>query len=179
MKEVTILGMGPSYIELQKPFGELWAVLYQVRHCRHIDRLFCAHDWGMYDPETMEIIRQRQEAEGFQIISTMPPPAPIKGTPYPIEEVITDFQTKYFRDIVCFMIALAIHEGYDPIHFYGVDCRSYSTYAEEKAPTEFWCGVARGRGIQLHIASMSPLCHLLDDAGQPINLPEKEMCHRL
>ena len=109
---------------------------------------------------------------GCELVSATPHPS-LPTTVYPIEEVLDEFKVRYFRDNVSYMIAYAIMCKYDMIRFYGIDCLIHSTYIEHKAPTEFWCGVARGRGIRLGVAPSSGLCRLSDDSAvKPLVMPE-------
>jgi len=71
--------------------------------------------------------------------------------PYPLREVTEFFGTDYFQDSSCFMIALAIYQGFDVISLYGFNYSWGTTYVYEKPGTMFWLGVAMGRGIKVNV----------------------------
>jgi len=149
MKQIAILGMGPSHVELKAPF-ETWTVPYTVQYRHPISRIFCVHSWSEYDPNTMRLIALRQGREGFDIISSTPLPPGLKGTIYPIEEVLKASGVKIFSDLTCYMMAYAIYiEKVDKIWWYGIDCLGYTNYTIERGAVEFWAGVARGKGIEV------------------------------
>ena len=70
---------------------------------------------------------------------------------YPIEEVKKFFGTDYFVDSCCYMVALAIYQGFDHIRFYGFTYGWGSAYVEEKPGVVFWLGIALGRGLRVSI----------------------------
>ena len=49
------------------------------------------------------------------------------------------------------MIALAIYEDFDIIHVYGVDMAVCGEYEQQRPSCEFFCGIAKGKGIELYI----------------------------
>ena len=173
MKEVIILAVGPSYVEC--PYdAEVWAcwstIIRDDHPAQRIDKLITVHSQQMECPSQAwwDYLHRAQKRLGFEII-TPEPWEGIKTTPYPIEDILKTFGTAYFVDSVCYMIALAIYQGYEMIRFYGVDCRAYAYAVTERACTEFWCGVARGKGLQLRIAGT--LCNVLETGSQPVKLP--------
>ena len=69
---------------------------------------------------------------------------------YPVEEMIKKFGG-YFTNSVSWMIALAIHEGAEEIHVYGVDMAVGSEYESQRPSCEYFLGVAVGMGIKIYI----------------------------
>jgi hypothetical protein len=67
----------------------------------------------------------------------------------------------YFTNSVSFMIALAIYEGFDEIHLYGVDMAVGSEYEQQRPSCEFWVGFGKGRGIKFYIPEQSDLIKTL------------------
>lgn len=171
MREVTILGMGPSYIEC--PYDtEIWICMSQLFYAKHLDAVFCFHDWAEYEKDWLEKLMKKYEA-GCRIVASTRHPE-IDVTLFPIEEILNEFRVKYFRDTIALMIAYAIYCRYERIKIYGCDCMAHSVYIDEKAPTEFWCGVARGRGIELKLAPSTPLCRIEGEAFiKPKPIPAK------
>lgn len=87
---------------------------------------------------------------------------------YPLEEILNEFKpcflredrARYFTNSISYMIALAIYEGFEEIHIYGVDMATNavdSEYAKQRPSCEFWLGVAVGRGIKIEIPDESDL----------------------
>lgn len=66
---------------------------------------------------------------------------------------------EFFTSSVDFMLALAIHEGVDRIELYGVDMyEAPHERGEQRNGAHYWIGIARGRGIDVHIPDDSSLC---------------------
>lgn len=78
------------------------------------------------------------------------------ATVYPLAEVLGTFGG-YFTNTVSYMIALAIHEGFEEIHVYGVDMAVDSEYHHQRPSCEYFLGVAVGRGIKIHVPAEADL----------------------
>ena len=68
---------------------------------------------------------------------------------YPIEEVIKEFQTGYFSNGICYMIALGLIKGIKHFNFFGVNHSRISLldeYSLQKPGVDYWLGIIRGRG---------------------------------
>ena len=101
---------------------------------------------------------------------------------YPLEDMITEFDPKlrrlewskpfshsadldwngYFTNTVSYMIALAIHDGYEEIGIYGVDMATSqggigNEYAAQRPSCEYYIGVAQGKGIKVTIPDEADL----------------------
>src|SRR3990167_3047914 len=70
--------------------------------------------------------------------------------PYPVEEMIAKFGG-YFTNSVSWMIALAINEGAEEIHVYGVDMAVDTEYHHQRPSCEYFLGIAVGMGIKVYI----------------------------
>jgi hypothetical protein len=77
---------------------------------------------------------------------------------YPLAEVTQTIGVPYFMSSVAYMLALAIHQGAEEIALWGVDMAANDEYACQKANAEYLIGLARGKGIVVHIPDESPLC---------------------
>jgi hypothetical protein len=78
---------------------------------------------------------------------------------FPLKEITESFQFgKYMTNSISYMTALAIYEGYEEIHIYGVDMAVGTEYVNQRPSCEYWVGVAAGRGIKLFIPNASDLC---------------------
>lgn len=63
----------------------------------------------------------------------------------------------YLTSSIAQQIALAIAEGYDEIHLYGIDLNTDSEYAWQKPGVEYMIGVAAGKGIKVVLPDNCPL----------------------
>lgn len=98
---------------------------------------------------------------------------------YPIEDMITEFDPQkrlhvwkepfknsyaldwngYLTNSVSYMIAIAIHAGYEEIGIYGVDMAQIAggEYSMQRASCEYYVGIAVGRGIKVTIPASADL----------------------
>lgn len=85
---------------------------------------------------------------------------------YPFEEMVQEFgiprkgfaeKDAYFTNSISFMIALAIHEGFEEIHVYGVDMAVNEEYHFQRPSCEYYLGIAMGRGIKVYLPPESDL----------------------
>ena len=53
------------------------------------------------------------------------------------------------------MTALAIYEGFDEISFYGINQSLQTEYEKQLPCTDFWVGIALGKGIRVNIQKHS------------------------
>lgn len=181
-KELIILAMGPS--RGQCPFDcEVWALNMghqQIDEMKgKLDKLFMAHgqvinkqtkkkyfDWNEY---------RKMADEGIELINIHR----VKDVPfkiYPLKRLIEKFQTDYFTDTICYMLAYALDKSVDRIdnHFvfkenpytrlklYGVDMQQKDEYQWEKPGIEFWLGICKGIGIDYTISEGSALFDTVD-----------------
>ena len=63
----------------------------------------------------------------------------------------------YLSSSIAYEIALAIYEGFEEIHLYGVDLNTEAEYAWQKPGVEYWLGIAQGRGIKVVLPANCPL----------------------
>lgn len=73
---------------------------------------------------------------------------------YPLEEIKREFfrnvnRVQFFTSTIAYMIALAIHEGAEEISLFGINQALQTEYAHHLPCTDFWLGVAVGRGIKV------------------------------
>jgi hypothetical protein len=76
---------------------------------------------------------------------------------YPLAEVAKT-TGDYFSSSIAYLMALAIHEGAEEIGLYGVAMEGHDEYGYQRPNMEYLVGLARGRGIKVHIPEQSPLC---------------------
>jgi hypothetical protein len=76
---------------------------------------------------------------------------------YPLEAV-AQTTGDYFSSSVGYLMALAIHEGAEEIALYGVAMEGHDEYGYQRPNMEYLIGLARGKGIKVHIPEQSSLC---------------------
>lgn len=156
--KVAIVGSADTSRDLAPYADESWDIwtlndMYKV--APRMDRTFQLHD-----PD-----RVRQlDPEGWTFITTtqvpvwMHRPVPEVSTAqqYPTETIVKEFG-RYFTNSISWMIALAIYEGADEIGVWGVDMAHGTEYAAQRPSCEYFLGIAKGRGIPLHLPEVSDL----------------------
>lgn len=81
---------------------------------------------------------------------------------YPFDEV-EKTTGRYWNSSIAYALALAIHDGAEQIGIYGVDMKGDDEYGYQKPNMEYLIGLARGKGIKVHIPASSPLCKFQPD----------------
>lgn len=179
MKKVAIVGYAPS--RDMAPFNEegweIWGLNDLYQHIPKYDRWFQIHTANEVQRRFLELPETRDSWDKHvEKLKTMQCPIYMQfthpGIPnsvaYPLETMYEHFgqcfvnpdHAKYFTNSISFMLALAIYEGYDEIHVYGVDMATANwdgEYAHQRPSCEFWLGVAAGRGIKIFIPDQSDL----------------------
>lgn len=75
---------------------------------------------------------------------------------YPLKQILEKFGN-YFTNSISWMLALAIHEGFEEIHVYGVDMAVDTEYHHQRPSCEYFLGLARGMGIKIYIPDTADL----------------------
>jgi hypothetical protein len=70
---------------------------------------------------------------------------------YPYETISDCFKTDYFSNTVDFALAMALYSGFDEIDLYGITMEEGSEYSYQKPGCDFWCGVAKGMGVNIRV----------------------------
>ena len=68
--------------------------------------------------------------------------------PYPLDDIIKEFNSDYFGSGVDYAIAFAIYSGATEIHLWGILMILKFEYAHQKPSVEHWLGIAKGHGIK-------------------------------
>jgi hypothetical protein len=82
---------------------------------------------------------------------------------YPFDRIVEKFNIFHDRkevnmtNSISWMIALAIDEGFEEIHIYGVNMSHQSEYQSQKPSCEYYLGLAKGMGIKIYVPSESDL----------------------
>ncbi len=150
---------------------EIWSVNNLYSFIPRTDRIFELH------PRELLEEREHHGTPGGEHLTTLKQitipvymqkkyediPASIE---YPLQEMIERFgiprmagkqKDAYFTNSISFMLALAITEGFQTIHLYGVDMAVGSEYDSQRPSCEYYIGIAKGLGIDVRIPTASDL----------------------
>ena len=186
-RELIILGMGATRRLCPFDGVELWSVntgYMQIAEINeqnpdlsaYLNKVFLAHiqhqredDKGLaYSFEQFNLMTEH----GIEIINTHRCKG-LKSKLYPFKRIVKKFNTEYFSNTICYMLAYAIDQAtvkssngsLQPlqlrypfkIRFYGVDMLTYDEYEWEKGGLEYWMGKAESLGIEIDICNGSTL----------------------
>lgn len=185
MKELIILGMGPTRVDCPFDADEVWGVNNGYRQVMElsgkISKLFICHRGQEYDWENDPIFNWEEQnilaKAGVEIMSLFKLKDVKKITRIPFRAMVKKFGTNYFSDSIAYMIAYALHlntrkiKGLlklkEPmkIRMYGVDMHTKDEYATERGGIEYFIAVARTLGVDFWIHPESSVCKT--DNGKP------------
>lgn len=165
--KVAILGLSESS-RREAPWGdpewELWGLAWDAeRHRMH--RTFEMHEMALiegfrsyYKPDYLQDLALQ--------VNLYSADGAVKGsTVYPFDEVAKTIGAEYWCSSMAYMASLAIHEDAEEIGLFGIDMSDDGAYGYQKPNMEYLIGLARGRGITVHIPDSSPLCKYVDSPG--------------
>ena len=169
MKSVALLGGADITRGAVKDTtaDEVWTVNWNYLYdwVPRIDRLFEMHPiWVYGDTDKDEWIKPRKHWKWLQDGEKDYPIYMLKHCPevpscvrYPIEEITKDLfgdrllkgdePSNFYCSSVDYMLALAIHEGFECIEMYGIEMGSNTEYRYQRESAAYFSGVAIGRGI--------------------------------
>ena len=157
--KVIIVGLSPSRegMEIEAPGWETWGMPWDVEHWARFDRLFEMHDVRWLRTRPVAYLDRLNDLGQWLYLDGAYPDFP-DATAYPFDMVQVYTGAGYFNSSVAYMMALAIAEDAKEISLIGVDMGDDSEYAYQRANCEYLIGMARGKGIRVHIPDVSPLC---------------------
>jgi hypothetical protein len=165
-KKVAIVGFAPSWNKA--PFAdrefEIWGLNELYMYFEKVE----GHRWDRwFEIHQRKLIFEsdRQGPEHLKKLASMKCPVYMldhyddipTSVKYPLEEIMKYFDTNYFTNSISYMLALAIYEGYEEIHVYGVDMATDTEYETQRASCEYFIGVAWGKGIKVYVPSEADL----------------------
>jgi hypothetical protein len=166
-KKVAILGTVPH--KLQAPFDndefEIWAIAHACLGdpLKRVDRIFEIHKWD-------EVVKWGSPASWEKLFPNVPvyirevrEDVP-HSVAFPFDRLAEKF--KIFDDraecmmtnSISWMVGLALDEGFDEIHIYGVNMSHSSEYGFQKPSCEYYLGLAKGMGKKIFVPTESDLC---------------------
>jgi len=135
--------------------------------------------WGLNDMRYPEMtmlfeLHERERWEGYsKDLGTIGIPVMMQeceadvptSVKFPMQSVMDEFGIPYFNNQICLMLAFALQTGrFKNIYLFGVDYRGTERAEQEfeRPCTEFWMGVAMGRGCNLYT---SPQTNMMTYVG--------------
>ena len=156
--KIAIIGLSPTSHELapwDDTTWEKWGLPWDA-YAPRMDRLFEMHDMllltGIHSRRPVDYLDRLEEYENLYMQEDW-----LNAKAYPFDEVAKT-TGYYWNSSPAYMLAMAIHEGADEIGIYGVDLTDSDEYGYQKPNMEYLIGLARGKGIKVHIPDESALC---------------------
>jgi len=178
IKQVAIVGTAMTFKDApySDPSWEIWGVndhwnlvpratrWFESQDEEHCSKTACGHDKSMMRMDWFK----KCPIPLYMNLHYDSAPMSIR---YPLKQIkkwMSDMDTQgdnYFTNTVTYMIALALYEGFDRVHLYGVDMAVGGEYEKQRPSCEFWLGIAKGLGIELYIPDHSDLLKCLERYG--------------
>lgn len=155
--KVAVIGLSDSWRQAPWEDGDwqLWGLPWHEGQWRVMHRLFEMHDLRLLQSEhSGRPAGYLDRLHGVYMQEAYPDLGAVR---YPFEEV-SKTTGAYWNSSIAYALAMAIHEGVDEIGIWGVDMKGDDEYAYQRANMEYLIGLARGKGIAVHIPESSPLC---------------------
>jgi len=170
MPSVALVGFAPNTLEHVRlsSADEIWSIVwaYKYHQFSRLNRLFEMHPiWMQAESRKKEYVKPREHWAWLKVNKQFPVymledrqevPACVR---YPIEDVTRDLLGGWtrsgkpmhlFTSSFDFMIALAIHEGFDEIEIIGAEMSSDSEFRYQREGYAFWHGFALGHGVRIN-----------------------------
>ena len=152
--------LGAHYTKSDAPFFEeydIWSVSTNVKDLPRVDRIFEMH--------REDVCKERAEminAFDCKVVCQVKHEFIKNSEPYPFEMLCRMFSIEreesghitkkhYVTNSLSYMIAMAIMEGYEEIHLYGVMMSALEEYGIQLPSCEYFIGCARGFGCRVVI----------------------------
>ena len=161
-REVQIVASGAGWQEFDVS-KEIWILLKPFLKCGFGTRIFSMDGFNINLVESGKITKE-------QIIEKIGDIEFTTNENFPMDDIPEE--QRYFTNSVCYMIAMAILEGYERVELYGVNQMGLFEYMEQRRGVEFWVGYALGRGIEVVINEPSKL--LTNSADTPYGYEKSE-----
>ncbi len=158
-KKVIILGTAPSCKDA--PFGNPDFDVWGVAHCcflkevSRLDAIFEIHTKDIWEKDNAPFHRfpnavlflQEKDAKFAN------------SQAYPLKEIRDiykvnkgfEYEADYLSSSLPYMVAMAIENGYEEIHVYGIHLLMDEEYFYQRPCLEYYLGIARGKGIKVYV----------------------------
>lgn len=95
------------------------------------------------------------------------------AVPFPVQEIVNFTGRRYFTSAISYQIAFATMLGAKRIGLWGIDFKSDTEYAFERACAEYHLGIAQGRGIEIVFPAGAAMLNS-DDAAPLYGIEEMD-----
>jgi hypothetical protein len=158
--KVAVVGLSPSTHRLapwEDADWELWGLPWDVDWPR-FHRTFEMHDMRLLKSEhckrDRDYFKKLTQCQNLYMQEAYPE---VHGAQrYPFDEV-AETTGYYWNSSIAYAMAMAIHENAEEIGIFGVDMKGDDEYGYQKPNMEYLIGLARGKGIKVHVPEASPL----------------------
>jgi len=158
--KIAIVGTAPQFIEapFNDPSWEIWTVAGLFNKAPRIDRLFELHNKKDMAEFVEAQVGYTEYAKGIKDKLVLRE----SHETYP-DATVFDFKyylNKYgprFASSISWMLAEAIEKGATEIGIFGVNMTHDSEYEYQRPSACYFCGIAVGMGIKIHIPKSSDL----------------------
>lgn len=166
-KTVAIVGTSETTRKLvpyQNKNVDIWVfnsmvVQDWVPRCDVVFDMHKFESFELYETKYLDWLKSKHKKQTFYV---QQPDPRYPGTPFPFDEVMADLMPnfvrgeeeipiRYFTSSICYALALAIHQGYKRIEFYGIDMASNTEYIYQRDGIALFMGIAIARGIKVYI----------------------------
>jgi len=159
-KKLAIVCGGPSS-EMKAPFNdpdyEIWVLGNRLNNYPKYDKIFEIHD---VVSENGPDYPKWLVSKGVEVIVGRD--FPIKAdnvTIFPFDDSEKLFGSLYLTSSPAMMLCLALLRGYKYVELYGIDLAIDDfEYFWQRPCMEAWIGFARGRGVEVVLHELSPVC---------------------
>ncbi len=164
MSKVAVCGTSTTSLYLANTFKEDWQIYSCNAAFHHLDRIdlhFELHDIDYLRNEV------KPDPSYFQFLKDIGPKAILNrkydefpmAQVYPLQDICDFVGAQYFNNTIAYMIAYSMWANRDltNLALIGVDMAGDSEYAHQRPCCEFYLGMAKGKGIELHIPAGCPL----------------------
>lgn len=165
--KVAILGFVQHFKQapFDDPSFEIWGLNELYQFIPRWDRWFEIHDRKLYEND------RNRTSEHIAKLRAMTCPVYMhqhwddipNSVPYPLQQVCEAFPNPcptampYLTNSITYEILLAVLEGFQEIHCYGVDMSHSTEYGSQRPSCEWAIGIAQGRGIKVYLPAESDL----------------------
>lgn len=154
--KVAVVGLSDSarFAPWEEGDWQLWGLPWHEGQWRYMQRLFEMHDLRLLQSEHCKrpagYMDRLKECQPYMQTDSE------YGRRYPFEEVAATTGA-YWNSSIAYALAMAIHEGAEEIGLWGVDMKGDDEYGYQRPNVEYLLGLARGRGIKVHVHPSSPV----------------------
>lgn len=174
--KVALVGFSSSTRHLAPYDDDEWSVwslneAHRQPWLKRLTRHFQMHaEWDFNKGGDQSYIEHREwlrKEHPFPIYMQEEFPDIPSSVAFPLDEVVAEFLPtitregeiiRYFTSSFAYMCSLALLEGFKTIGIWGFDMGTETEFKYQKPSTEFWLGVAAGRGVEIQLPK---ICQLL------------------